>query len=194
MKILALSPHTDDIEFACGASINRWITEGVEVYAVSFTAASAQKKEFEESSKILGVRNTTLLEYPVRRFQEHRQQILDEMVSLEKRIQPDLVLLPSSADTHQDHQVIREEGFRAFKRHSLVGYEMPQNNLIFQTNMFVCVDEFDVSRKISALKAYKSQENRPYISEEFIRGLALVRGMQAGTKYAEAYEVIRWMI
>ena len=194
MKILAISPHTDDIEFACGASINRWITEGVKVYAVSFTAASAQKKEFEEASKILGIKETKLLEYPVRMFGEHRQQILDEMVHLEEQVKPDLVLLPSSADTHQDHQVIREEGFRAFKRHSLVGYEMPQNNLVFPTNMFVSVDEFDVARKLSALKAYKSQASRSYITEEFIKGLAMVRGMQAGTKYAEAYEVIRWML
>jgi len=194
MKILALSPHTDDIEFACGGSINRWITEGVDIHAVSFTTASAQEKEFSEASSILGIKNATLLDYPVRHFGEHRQQILDEMVHLEKQVKPDLVLLPSSADTHQDHQVIREEGFRAFKRHSLIGYEMPQNNLVFPTNLFVYLDEFDVARKISALKAYKSQKDRPYITEEFIRGLAMVRGMQAGTKYAEAYEVIRWML
>ena len=194
MKILALSAHTDDIEFACGASINRWITEGAEVHAVSFTSASAQKKEFEESSKVLGIKNTELFQYPVRRFGEFRQRILDEMVYLERRIQPDIVLVPSSTDTHQDHQVIRDEGFRAFKRHSLLGYEMPQNNLSFQTNLFVRVSGLDIHIKVQSLRCYESQKHRPYITEEFIRSLALVRGMQAGCKYAEAYEVIRWMI
>jgi LmbE family N-acetylglucosaminyl deacetylase len=194
MKILALSPHTDDIEFACGGSITRWIREGSEVYAVSFTSASAQKKEFEEASEILGIKNTELFQYPVRRFGENRQRILDEMVGLERRIKPDLVLIPSSTDTHQDHQVIREEGFRAFKRTSLLGYEMPQNNISFQTSMFVKLTELDIHNKVRALQKYTSQASRPYISEEFIRGLALVRGMQAGTKFAEAYEVIRWMI
>jgi N-acetylglucosamine malate deacetylase 1 len=194
VKILALSPHTDDIEFACGASINRWITEGADLYAVSFTSATAQKKEFDEASKVLGIKHTELFQYPVRRFQEFRQRILDEMVSLEKRIHPDIVLIPSSTDTHQDHQVVREEGFRAFKRTSLLGYEMPQNNLSFSTNLFVRVSEMDIHNKIRALREYHSQASRPYVTEEFIRGLALVRGMQAGCKYAEAYEVIRWMI
>jgi LmbE family N-acetylglucosaminyl deacetylase len=194
MRVLCLSPHTDDIEFACGASINRWVGEGADIYAVSFTSASAQKKEFEEASKVLGIKHTELFQYPVRRFQEFRQRILDEMVSLEKRIAPDLVLIPSSTDTHQDHQVIREEGFRAFKRHSLLGYEMPQNNLSFSTNLFVRVSELDIHNKLRALREYESQKNRPYITKEFIEGLALVRGMQAGTKYAEAYEVMRWMI
>ena len=194
MKVLALSPHTDDIEFACGGSITRWIREGSEVYAVSFTSASAQKKEFEEASEVLGIKNTELFQYPVRRFGENRQRILDEMVGLERRIKPDLVLIPSSTDTHQDHQVIREEGFRAFKRTSLLGYEMPQNNISFQTSMFVKLTELDIHNKVRALQKYTSQASRPYISEEFIRGLALVRGMQAGTKFAEAYEVIRWMI
>ena len=193
-KILALSPHTDDIEFACGGSITRWIREGAEIHAVSFTSASAQKKEFEEASKVLGIKNTELLQYPVRRFSENRQRILDEMVAFERRIKPDIVLIPSSTDTHQDHQVIREEGFRAFKRTSLLGYEMPQNNLSFQTNLFVRISELDIHNKVRALRKYESQKDRSYITEEFIKGLALVRGMQAGTKYAEAYEVIRWMI
>jgi len=193
-KILALSPHTDDIEFACGASINRWITEGAEVHAVSFTSASAQKKEFEEASKILGIKHTELLSYPVRRFSENRQRILDEMVAFERRIKPDIVLIPSSSDTHQDHQVIREEGFRAFKRHSLLGYEMPQNNISFPTNAFVKFNGANLLVKLQALSCYQSQANRPYISREFIESLARVRGMQAGCEYAEAYEVIRWMI
>ena len=196
MKILCLSPHTDDIEFSCGGSITRWIREGSEVYAVSFTAASAQEEEFKESTEALGIlkENTRLLQIPVRRFNEFRQQILDEMVVLERRIKPDLVLIPSSADTHQDHQVVREEGFRAFKRTSLLGYEMPQNNLSFPTNLFVKLDPLDIANKLVALRKYQSQASRPYITKEFIEGLALVRGMQAGCKYAEAYEVMRWMI
>lgn len=196
MKVLVLAPHTDDAEFACGASINRWITEGHDVYVASFTSASALKKEFKEASKILGVQdeNLRLYQFPVRDFHSNRQGILEEMVRLGKELAPELILAPASTDTHQDHRVIHEESFRAFKRHSLIGYEMPQNNLDFKTNLFVRVSEFDLARKISALKKYKSQAKRPYIGEEFIKSLARVRGMQAGTTYAEAYEVIRWML
>lgn len=193
MNILALSPHTDDIEFACGGSISRWVKEGAKVYAVSFSCGSADKEEFFKASDSLKI-NPGLLDYPVRNFSEYRQSILDELIKLERDIKPTLVLIPSSTDTHQDHQVIREEGFRAFKRHSLLGYEMPQNNLSFQTNLFVKLDGNDMLAKLKALDCYKSQRNRPYITKEFIEGLARVRGMQAGCEFAEAYEVIRWMI
>jgi LmbE family N-acetylglucosaminyl deacetylase len=192
-KILAISPHTDDIEFACGGSISKWIRDGAEIYAVSFTTASAQMEEFLDATTTLGIKAKELLNFPVRNFHEHRQKILDEMVRFEKLIQPDLVLIPSTTDTHQDHQVIREEGFRAFKRHSLIGYEMPQNNLSFQTNLFVKLGREDLETKIKALECYRSQANRPYISKDFLEGLARVRGMQAGCEFAEAYEVMRWI-
>ncbi|MEO7082851.1 MAG: hypothetical protein ABI442_01400 [Gemmatimonadaceae bacterium] len=48
-----------------------------------------------------------------------------------------------------------------------------------------------MDRKIEALSAYASQGFRSYAAEGFIRGLASVRGVQCGTQYAEAFEVIR---
>lgn len=193
MIILALAPHTDDIEFACGASLHKWSERGDIINAVSFSCGTADKAEFNQAVTHLGVSYTKLLNYETRRFGEYRQLILDELIRLDRSIRPDLVLIPSSSDTHQDHQVIREEGFRAFKRTSLIGYEMPQNNLNFTTNMFVRIEEENIQAKIKALKCYESQKERPYISEDFIKGLARVRGMQAGCQYAEAYEVIRWI-
>ena len=37
-KILILAPQTDDGEFGCGASINKWVEEGKEVYYATFSA------------------------------------------------------------------------------------------------------------------------------------------------------------
>jgi hypothetical protein len=39
-----------------------------------------------------------------------------------------------------------------------------------------------------------TEKYRSYLSEEFIRGLARTRGTQIETAYAEAFEVIRWVI
>jgi len=193
VKILAVSAHTDDYEFACGGSINRWIREGARVYGVSFSCGSADRTEFYEANTELGVQDTELHELPTRHFPEWRQTILEHLVRLERQVTPDLVLIPATTDTHQDHEVIREEGFRAFKRHSLIGYEMPQNNLSFQTNMFVKLGVEDMEKKIKALRWYHSQASRPYIDKDFLTGLARVRGMQAGCLFAEAFEVMRWV-
>ncbi len=205
-KILILAPHTDDGEFGCGGSINRWVGEGKEVYYIAFSSAEKSvpagmpkdilKKEVREATRVLGIlpSNLILFDYPVREFPSCRQQILEDMVRLGNELKPDLVLLPSTTDTHQDHQTISQEGFRAFKKISMIGYEMPYNNLSFSTNLFVALEERHVNQKIEALKCYKSQVDRIYAAEDFIKSLARVRGTQIGIEYAEVFEVIRWVI
>jgi len=205
-KILILAPHTDDGEFGCGGSINRWVGKGKEVYYIAFSSAEKSvppgmpkdilKKEVREATSVLGIPpdNLILFDYPVREFPSYRQQILEDMVRLGSELKPDLVLLPSTADTHQDHQTISQEGFRAFKRISMIGYEMPYNNLSFSTNLFVALEERHVNQKIEALKCYKSQVDRFYAAEDFIKSLAIVRGTQIGIEYAEVFEVIRWVL
>jgi hypothetical protein len=58
----------------------------------------------------------------------------------------------------------------------------------------VFLENKHIETKIEALKEYKSQAKRPYSNEEFVRALARTRGVQISTHYAEAFEVIRWII
>lgn len=206
-KILVLAPHTDDGEFGCGATIAKFIEEKKQVFYVAFSSATKSvpkgfsknilKKEFQGATKILNIplQNTILFDYPVREFPKYRQRILEDMVRLQKKIKPDLVLLPSSYDTHQDHQVIAQEGFRAFKTSSILGYEIPWNNLSFNASAFVMLRAKHLQKKIQAIKCYKSQSRRVYASEDLIKGLAITRGRQIKTDlYAEAFEIIRWIL
>jgi LmbE family N-acetylglucosaminyl deacetylase len=205
-RILILAPHIDDGEFGCGGSISRWVGEGKDVYYVAFSSARKSipqgmpknilEKEVQEATQILGIPtgNLILFKYPVREFPSYRQQILEDMIRLGNELNPELVLLPSTNDTHQDHQTISQEGFRAFKKISMVGYEMPYNNLNFSTNLFVGLEEEHLRKKVQALKCYKSQAHRAYATPDFIKSLASVRGTQIGIKYAEAFEVIRWVM
>jgi LmbE family N-acetylglucosaminyl deacetylase len=116
------------------------------------------------------------------------------MIELSRRFQPDMVFLPSANDTHQDHQVIAQEGFRAFKRTTMLGYEVPWNNLDFRTSCFIELTEVQLNIKTSSVQMYESQKHRDYASPEFIQSLALTRGVQIGKRYAEAFEVVRWII
>jgi len=206
MQVLVLAPHTDDGEFGCGGTIARFVSEGHHVHYVAFSAAEKSvpgkfspnvlRKEVVAATGILGIpkKHLQVLSFEVRKFPEHRQEILEILVELEARLIPDMVLLPSPADTHQDHQVIAAEGFRAFKMTTLLGYELPYNNLIFTTSAFVCLDEDHLKRKIEALQEYKSQAAKEYASRQSIESLARVRGVQVGTQYAEAFETIRWVM
>jgi LmbE family N-acetylglucosaminyl deacetylase len=202
-KVLILAPHTDDGELGCGGTISKLITSGDEVFYVVFSTCSRSlpkglapdtlAKEVLEATGILGIpkENVILFDYDVRTFGTYRQEILEDLIKLRKEIQPTVVFLPSPTDIHQDHEVITKEGIRAFKESNIYGYEMPWNNFSFNTRSFTKLTEEQLETKIKALKAYKSQSHRPYFNDRFIRSLAYTRGVQIGSEFAEAFEVVR---
>ncbi len=214
-RVLVLGPHTDDGELGCGGTLARMAAEGSPVHYVAFSraektlrehgyGAEALEAEFLRATAALGISQlkadspgdliVRVLNYEVRTFSSHRQEILDDMLRLRQEIHPDLVLLPSLHDLHQDHGVIAAEGVRAFKHATVLSYEQPWNNLNFQGAAFVKLLAGHIQQKIDALACYKTQAGKDYMSPDFIRGLARMRGVQAGAEYAEAFEVIRWMI
>ncbi len=205
-KTLVLAPHTDDGEFGCGGSVARFINEGKELYYVAFSTAEESvpdpwpkdilKTEVKEATKRLGIAQANLIiyDFKVRELSYHRQEILEELVKIKNDVCPDLVFLPSSNDLHQDHSTVSKEGIRAFKDTTILGYEMPWNNIEFQAEAFIILSEEHINQKIRALDAYDSQKGRSYANEEFVRSLARTRGVQIGRRYAEAFEVIRWVV
>ena len=205
-KILILAPHIDDGEFGCGASIAKFIEEGKRVYYAAFSLAEESvpphfpkdilETEVKAATKKLGIKSEDLLlyRYQVRHLAYRRQEILEDLVKLYKKIQPDLVFMPCLQDLHQDHSTIAMEGLRAFKRVSILSYEIPWNNMNFHTQCFITINERQLKTKLEALACYGSQKHKSYASEEFIRSLARTRGTQIGSKYAEVFEVIRWIL
>jgi LmbE family N-acetylglucosaminyl deacetylase len=204
-RILVMAPHTDDGELGCGGSIAKFLEQGKEVYYAAFSlcrkslgeglAPDTLEIEVKAATKVLGIDsgNLRLYDYDVRTFYTNRQEILEDMVRLKKEIKPTLVLTPCSTDLHQDHQVIHNETLRAYKDVSIVGYELPWNNLSIKTNFFITLEERHVMKKVEALKEYKSQAHRSYCNENFLRSLATARGVQTGATYAEAFEVMKFI-
>lgn len=205
-NILILAPHTDDGEFGCGGTIAKLIEECPNVYYAAFSLAEESvpegyprnilETEVKEATKVLGILPSNLLifRYKVRHFANHRQEILEDLVQLNKNINPDLVFMPCLHDLHQDHSTIAIEGLRAFKKNSILAYEIPWNNLNFATQCFNKLEERHLVKKIEALDKYNSQKGRNYASEEFIRSLARTRGTQIGSQFAEVFEVLRWIM
>ena len=60
--------------------------------------------------------------------------------------------------------------------------------------IFVSLDEEELGLKIDSLSKYQSQSHRVYATEEFIKSLAITRGVQIGKNYAECFEVVRWVV
>ena len=97
--VLIFAPHTDDGEIGCGGSIAKFVEEGRELYYVAFSVArtSAVQNGFPENileievkkaMQVLGIPedNLILYDFPVRKFPEVRQNILEEMIKLRRRL------------------------------------------------------------------------------------------------------------
>lgn len=200
-NILVLAPHTDDGELGCGASIVKYISEGCHLSYAAFSSCSQSLPagfapdtlvdECKKATAVLGISQIKCFDFEVRKFPQFRQDILETMVKLNQEIKPDIVLLPSKNDIHQDHKIIFEEGCRAFKNTSLLGYELPWNSTGFQPNYFERISESQLDQKIKSLKEYKTQAHRNYMNEDFTRSLAIVRGVQCNSALAEAFEVYK---
>lgn len=204
--VLVLAPHTDDGEFGCGGTIARLLEMGVRVVYIAFSAAEASvpvgfeadvlRREVINATRTLGIESTDCicLNYEVRKFPAFRQEILEDMIRFNNLYKPDIVFLPSRYDTHQDHATISQEGFRAFKKTTIVGYEVPWNNLEFHNNCFFRLQVQHIEKKIEALSCYKSQLDRGYATPNFIHSLATTRGVQIGCDFAECFEIVRWVV
>jgi N-acetylglucosamine malate deacetylase 1 len=205
-NVLVLAPHTDDGELGAGGTISYLLERKAKIFYAAFSTARDSvppgmpkdilKTEVKKATRQLGIdeKNLIIYDYQVRKLNYYRQEILEDLIRLRKKINFDLVLMPCLNDIHQDHLTVSQEGLRAFKTTSILGYELIWNNLTFNTTCFVRLEEHHLENKIKALKSYKSQKGRDYVSADFIRSLATTRGVQIGTKYAEAFEVIRWVI
>ena len=208
MNILILSPHADDAELGCGGSVAKFIEDGDNLLWIVFSTAEDSlpdnlpkdtlKTEFLDVVNDIGLdeNNYKIFNFKVRHLHEYRQDILEELVNVRKDFNPQLVIGPSVNDYHQDHQIVANEMIRAFKTtSSIISYELPWNHITFNTQLFIKLSEQNISKKFSVLKNYKSQivQNKPYFSKDFLYGLANTRGVQCNSKYAEAFEVVRWM-
>ena len=202
-RALVLAPHTDDGEFGAGATMARLVDEGVEVRYVAFSIATKSlpegfppetlSQEVQEAISQIGVplNQLTIHDFDVRTFPERRQDILELLIEIRDKWEPDVVLMPSLRDIHQDHGVIAAEGLRAFKRTTVLGYEIPWNNLQFDYQLYVRLDHGHVERKVKALGCYASQQHRNYANSDYIWNLSRTRGINIGCEFAEAFEVYR---
>ncbi len=202
-RALVLAPHTDDGEFGCGGTMARMVEAGVDVRYVAFSIATRSlpegfppdtlAREVREATGELGIPsgNLTVHDFDVRTFPEHRQEILELLVECWEEWRPDVVFQPSHHDIHQDHRTIADEGLRAFKRTTILGYEIPWNNFDFSYQCYFALERSHVERKAAALARYASQAHRRYSDPEYIWNVARTHGINVNREYAEVFQVYR---
>ena len=181
----------------------RLVDAGADVRYVAFSTATKSlpdgfppgtlAREVRDATAELGLpeENLTVYDFEVRTFPERRQEILELLIGLWEEWRPDSVLQPSHHDIHQDHQVVAAEGLRAFKRTTILGYEIPWNNFNFDYQAYFALERPHVERKVAALAKYASQQHRKYADPEYIWNIARTHGINVNREYAEVFQVYR---
>lgn len=200
-RILLVSPHVDDVELMVGGSIIKWLgLMNFDIFYVAMSSAISTNpfafdtiQECNQALNVLGVRkdNIMLYDFVTRYFYESRQKILDTLIWLRKELNPDVVIIPSKKDKHQDHHVISKESQRAFSKCNIFEYEQPWNCDNQSVNYFVILNEDELKMKKIAISEYVSQSKKFYTDPEFIESMARFYGGICREKYAEAFVVNR---
>lgn len=201
-RVLLLSPHPDDAEYGAGALVRALTTQEAEVHYRAFSLCRESLPEGDTERlrteslaclERLGVCEckAKYYDFPVRRFPEYRQDILETLVRLRRQTCPDLVLCPAPTDRHQDHGVVCREAERAFPQATVLGYLFPWNNQAARALAFHRFDRDALGAKVEALRCFRTQHHRAYMAPEAIEAVARSAGLTAGAEFAESFDVLR---
>lgn len=131
--------------------------------------------------------------------------IQEKMIKLFDRIKPNIIFTPSCWDFNHDHKVIFDIVEMSSKAvyspyiEEILAYEIPSSTEAsfstiknFPSNLFYKIDS-TIDEKIKQINFYTTEiYNFPHPrSEEYIKSLAKVRGVEAGTKFGESFVLLR---
>jgi len=197
-KVCCIGAHPDDIELGCGALIAN-ISNKSDVLCL--TLSDNQKNpslqnlaaEHRKSMEVLGITGDRdiLLDYETRRFPQMRQEILETMLQIKRDFKPDLVLVHTKNDIHQDHITTMEEALRAFRGITVLGFDVLRSSYGFFPHFLFEVSERDVDKKMAALAEYKTYIDRYYFDAQITRATMIRHGALAERSYAEGFDILR---
>jgi len=199
-RILLVEAHPDDIVWGCGGAIARFRNKNqfMSVTFASCTEDPLNKGILDENIKalnLLGVSNIRQNGLPRRTLFLHAQEIRDILYKLKLEYNPDVVFCTSPNDMHQDHSLLGECCRTIFRDSaSILAYPILRSLNNFNPLCFVALSKKEIKVKLKALSMFKTQYRRPYFKRKVILSEATYYGTQVNAEYAEAFEVLRWLM
>ncbi|MBN6040456.1 PIG-L deacetylase family protein [Amycolatopsis sp. 195334CR] len=196
-RIVALGAHCDDIAIGAGGTLLTICAEhpGIRVDALALSGGGTEREAEERaaltafcSGADLGV---TVLKLPDGRFPAHWEEAKNGLEDLRRRTDPDLVLSPRTADAHQDHRGLARLVPTVFRTHLQLEYEIVKwDGDLGRPEAYVPLSPERAEQKVRLLhEHYPSQRHRPWYDREAFLGLARIRGIECGHRYAEAFDL-----
>ena len=215
-RILVVAPHPDDEVLGCGGVIARHAARGDAVHVVIATRGIPEVfpvKEVEETRSelrrahdLLGVTNTTFLDFPAPAMDTiPGYKLADAISKVVESLKPSIMYMPYVGDLHSDHQAVARATLVAARPvnncsvQRLLSYETlsetewgSSTQGAFAPTVFVNISQY-LNDKSAAMRCYQSQLKQPPHprSLEAVELLARLRGATVGLPAAEAFMLLR---
>ncbi|MBR0659884.1 PIG-L deacetylase family protein [Neoroseomonas oryzicola] len=197
LNVLCLGAHSDDIEIGAGGALLEWIARGVKVEATwCVFSAPGQRGEEAETSARSFLQGAASARIELQQFRDgyfpvEREPIKEWMQDLSRRFTPDVVLTHKSDDAHQDHRLVSELTWNAFRDQVVLEYEIPKwDGDLGRPNVYVPLTAATLAKKLELLELhFATQHGKDWFDPETFQGLARLRGMEcrAPERYAEGF-------
>ncbi len=202
MNVLAIGAHPDDIEFGCAGTLMKYAENGHSVYAMIATEGglggptSTRRREAEEAAHQMGLKEILWGKYRDTDLPLNRS-LIDHIETAIRNVDPSFIFVHHQDDTHQDHRVLAQAAISATRYvRNVLFYESP-TSVDFSPNVFVDITGH-MDRKIAVLASHASQLEKTNIPgldiKEIARAVAVSRGIQARSGYAEGFVSLRLFI
>tara|TARA_B100002052_G_scaffold186518_1_gene169904 strand:+ start:6980 stop:7651 length:672 start_codon:yes stop_codon:yes gene_type:complete len=219
-NIVVISAHPDDEVLGLGGTLLKHSINSDNIFWIITTKISQKKGflsdkvksrqiEIDRVKKELGIKKLFQLNFNTMNLSsETTINMIEEISSIFKKIQPEIIYCVNRTDAHSDHRHTFDavaactKSFRFPSIKMLLLYEcisetefapsVPER--VFQPNYFVDITNY-LEKKIDIMKIYDSEiGDHPFPrSEKNIRALATFRGAMAGVIYAEAFQLIKFI-
>ncbi|WP_176797827.1 PIG-L deacetylase family protein [Actinopolyspora mzabensis] len=195
-RMLVVGAHPDDAEIGAGGTIHRRVQAGWEVTVLTMShgpvggVPDERVGEAHEAVESLGA-SLVLEDLP-------DGDILDDVETVRRiervvrRVRPDVVLVHSENDTHQDHRAVHRataSAARGVERFAC--YQSPSATVDFAPNRFAGLRETDLEAKLTSVHTHGSQAGtRAYPREDLLRATARYWSRFTRDYYAEPLELL----
>jgi LmbE family N-acetylglucosaminyl deacetylase len=198
LKLLLLGAHADDIEIGCGGTVLRLLAEhpGAEVRYVAFAATPERAAEARAAAAELtaGAARATVDIHDFRDSffpWDQPARLKETMGALRKAFDPDVVFTHRREDLHQDHALIAQLTWNAFRDHLILEYEIAKyEGDLTPPNVYVPLDEAVARRKINLiLRHYATQAGKGWFRAETFEAVMRLRAIECNAQagWAEAF-------
>lgn len=201
-ELVVLGAHCDDIAIGAGGTLLTWCLArpGIRVRALVLSGAGSER-EAEERAALAALcpgadLDVVVLDLPDGRLPHHWERAKNELEDFRRLCEPDVVLAPSEQDHHQDHRGLARLVPTVFRDHLVLGYEILKAEAdLVQPLVLMPLSPQVLAEKCRVLHAsYPSQTSRSWFDDDAFRGLARVRGVQAGQRFAEGFHPTRLLL